>query len=283
MAFQQPLVPVLPVARELIAKTKWIKSSSHNHIPESEHHRSSSPSLVPFHGHGRHHHNGTAGSATHATASSTTLPSAPATPTGHTSGGPQAGKEATTPTSAGPLKRRRTRSLFSLRRNRVSSPPPVPPVPPMPIVAAELSSEPDSGTEQPEEKEKQPRRPRVLSVFRRRQHSAGVRASMESDMSSTSVRTFRAQYCHYANLSSMPRCRRRVLQDTRERSLPRQTSHSHEVFRLPPCIPVQHSRYSHLHYYCYLTSSLLSSPVLLYYLYRVDERVFMRSQIYISC
>ena len=185
MAFQQPLVPVLPVARELISKTKWIKSSSHNHTPESEHPRSSSPSLVPFHG--KHHHNGTPGSSTNATASSSTLPSAPATPTGHTSSGPPAGK-ATTPTSAGPLKRRRTRSLFSLRRNRVSSPPPVPPVPPLPTNAPELTSEPESGTEQPEEKEKQPRRPRVLSVFKRRQHSAGVRASMESDMSSTSVR-----------------------------------------------------------------------------------------------
>lgn len=28
MAFQQPLVPVLPVARELISKTKWIASKS---------------------------------------------------------------------------------------------------------------------------------------------------------------------------------------------------------------------------------------------------------------
>jgi hypothetical protein len=30
MAFQQPLVPVLPVARELIAKTKWVHMKGHH-------------------------------------------------------------------------------------------------------------------------------------------------------------------------------------------------------------------------------------------------------------
>lgn len=36
MAFHQPLVPVLPVARELISKTKWIASSKGGPDPETE-------------------------------------------------------------------------------------------------------------------------------------------------------------------------------------------------------------------------------------------------------
>jgi len=46
MAFQQPLVPVLPVARELISKTKWIAPRHHSTHDE----RSGSPSLLSFHG-----------------------------------------------------------------------------------------------------------------------------------------------------------------------------------------------------------------------------------------
>ncbi|KZT74332.1 hypothetical protein DAEQUDRAFT_761200 [Daedalea quercina L-15889] len=195
MAFQQPLVPVLPVARELIAKTKWIKSSSHSHTPDSEH-RPSTPSLLPFYGRHTGHRsltNTTASSSTAASSitasSSKTAPSAPATPTGISASGslpPAAdGRSATSP---GPPKRRRTRSLFNLRRNRVSSPPPpVPPVP-VPIVAPELSSEPESVQEQPEDtSEKKPRRQRALSIFKRRQPSAGVRSSVDSDASGTSM------------------------------------------------------------------------------------------------
>ncbi|KAH9938206.1 golgi-body localization protein domain-containing protein [Fomitopsis serialis] len=128
---------------------------------------SSTSSLNPFHS----RHSGT-GSSPSTTASSSTVPSAPATP-------PVAPRAA----------RRRTRSLFSLHRNRVSSPPPVPSVPPMPIVTPELSSEPESLQEQTDASaEKRTRRPRVLSVFKRRQHSAGVvRGSMESDMSNASL------------------------------------------------------------------------------------------------
>ncbi|KAL0572042.1 Protein SABRE [Marasmius crinis-equi] len=37
MAFHQPLVPVLPVARELLAKTKWIASKSGTSLPGPEH------------------------------------------------------------------------------------------------------------------------------------------------------------------------------------------------------------------------------------------------------
>ncbi|KAI0939194.1 hypothetical protein AcV5_000680 [Taiwanofungus camphoratus] len=48
MAFQQPLVPVLPVARELITKTKWMSSKHHQHHEEQG--RSSSPRLLPFTG-----------------------------------------------------------------------------------------------------------------------------------------------------------------------------------------------------------------------------------------
>ncbi|KAH9951643.1 golgi-body localization protein domain-containing protein [Amylocystis lapponica] len=43
MAFQQPLVPVLPVAREIISKTKWINAKGYHH---EEHNRPSTPRML---------------------------------------------------------------------------------------------------------------------------------------------------------------------------------------------------------------------------------------------
>jgi len=39
MAFHQPLVPVLPVARELLSKTKWIASKGAAHLEDQTGHR----------------------------------------------------------------------------------------------------------------------------------------------------------------------------------------------------------------------------------------------------
>ncbi|CAL1700808.1 unnamed protein product [Somion occarium] len=64
MAFQQPLVPVLPVARELISKTKWGGAKAHH--PTTHHHpspgirRKDTPKLLPFFGHSRDKGNGSA-------------------------------------------------------------------------------------------------------------------------------------------------------------------------------------------------------------------------------
>ncbi|EMD40776.1 hypothetical protein CERSUDRAFT_111360 [Gelatoporia subvermispora B] len=47
MAFQQPLVPVLPVAREIISKTKWIATKSHR-PHDTPRNRPGSPGLAMF-------------------------------------------------------------------------------------------------------------------------------------------------------------------------------------------------------------------------------------------
>ncbi|OCH92936.1 hypothetical protein OBBRIDRAFT_802282 [Obba rivulosa] len=48
MAFQQPLVPVLPVARELISKTKWIATGKNNRLHDAPRNRSGSPGFAMF-------------------------------------------------------------------------------------------------------------------------------------------------------------------------------------------------------------------------------------------
>ncbi|PCH41098.1 hypothetical protein WOLCODRAFT_89020 [Wolfiporia cocos MD-104 SS10] len=148
IAFQQPLVPVLPVARELISKTKWIPGKTH-HVHD-EHPRSNSPSLLlPFHG--RHSNTSSSTSSTATTSSST---------------------------STLDLKRQRTRSLFQKRKNQA------------PIVAEEVTAEPEplgaEGNSTNDAREKT--RPRVLSVFKRKQHTVNnARSSMDSGISTSSV------------------------------------------------------------------------------------------------
>ncbi|KAI0081718.1 hypothetical protein K474DRAFT_1133165 [Panus rudis PR-1116 ss-1] len=51
MAFNQPLVPVLPVARELISKTKWGAKGHGTHTPKR---KGTTPKLLPFMNFGHH-------------------------------------------------------------------------------------------------------------------------------------------------------------------------------------------------------------------------------------
>lgn len=53
MAFNQPLVPVLPVARELIAKTKWVSSSKGHSNHPGPLKRKGTAKLLPFVGSSR--------------------------------------------------------------------------------------------------------------------------------------------------------------------------------------------------------------------------------------
>lgn len=147
MAFQQPLVPVLPVARELISKTKWISNKSHHSHTQDE--RPNSPSLfLPFHG----RHNNTS-----ATTSSSSTVNTPSSTTSET-------------------KRQRGISLFSrhsksqpiLAKDLTAEPEPLP-EDAMEQVAAARSG-----------------RVRVLSVFKRK-HTTGPRSSMDSDVSAAST------------------------------------------------------------------------------------------------
>ncbi|GBE79683.1 predicted protein [Sparassis crispa] len=120
MAFQQPLVPVLPVAREIISKTKFIPSRSHHH--HDDHGRMTTPKLRSL-------------------------------------------------KSAGRESEEKKRSAVSL--------------PPTPIVDPSLSSlttEPETMPDSPSETTK--RRPRVLSVFKRKGRGDS-RSSMDSDISTT--------------------------------------------------------------------------------------------------
>ncbi len=53
MAFNQPLVPVLPVARELISKTKWVSSSKSHNPNQDTIRRKGTTKLLPFVGSSR--------------------------------------------------------------------------------------------------------------------------------------------------------------------------------------------------------------------------------------
>ncbi|CCM03163.1 uncharacterized protein FIBRA_05285 [Fibroporia radiculosa] len=148
MAFQQPLVPVLPVARELISKTKWIAPKSHHSHTLDEHHRST---LLPF-------------QARQMTSSS--------------SSGSTATGSRTTSTPTGTLlssSKGRAMSLFHLHNKTAT-----------PIVASSLTTEPEEIQDSSDASSRRRGRPRVFSVFKRR-NQTGMRSSMDSDMSTTSV------------------------------------------------------------------------------------------------
>ncbi|KZT12507.1 uncharacterized protein LAESUDRAFT_638973 [Laetiporus sulphureus 93-53] len=149
MAFQQPLVPVLPVARELISKTKWIQPRVHHTQTAEDHQRSSTPTLLlPFQAR---------------TSSTNSATSSDSTATGSRS-------------STIDLRRHRAKSPFPLHKN------------PTPVISPDFTAEPEPLPDANADNSSMRRiaRPRVLSVFRRR-HGNPARSSIDSDASANSV------------------------------------------------------------------------------------------------